>query len=211
MSTAQPYTESVLEWAWAGRALSAMEGETESGDAHVVAPFEMGALVAVIDGLGHGTEAAIAARVAVRILESNAGNSVVKLVQMCHEGLKKTRGAVMTLASFNAMESSLTWVGVGNVEGILLRNNAAAAPGRQGILLRGGVVGYQLPPLHATTIDVNKGDTLIVTTDGIRSNFIAGLRLTSNTKEMADSILARHSKDSDDALVVVVRYLGVNL
>jgi hypothetical protein len=45
----------LLELGWAGTAL-----EAESGDVHVVAEFDHGVLVGVIDGLGHGYEAAVA-------------------------------------------------------------------------------------------------------------------------------------------------------
>jgi negative regulator of sigma-B (phosphoserine phosphatase) len=55
----------MLDWAWAGAAL---EGD-ESGDACLVAPLPHGALLAVIDGLGHGPEAAVAAREATSLLQ----------------------------------------------------------------------------------------------------------------------------------------------
>ena len=44
-----------LEW---GVAAQALPGEAISGDRHVMQAFPSGALVAVIDGLGHGEEAA---------------------------------------------------------------------------------------------------------------------------------------------------------
>ena len=41
-----------------------MMAGTESGDSHVVKPSPEGVLAAVIDGVGHGNEAADAARIA---------------------------------------------------------------------------------------------------------------------------------------------------
>jgi hypothetical protein len=70
------------------------------------------------------------------------------------------------------------------------------------------VVGYQMPPLRATSLSVSPGDTLIMATDGIRSGFTSGLTLAGSLQEIADSILALHCKGSDDALVVVARYVG---
>ena len=67
------------------RALSLLEyavvsvpvaGEEESGDLHLVTQTDRGALVAVIDGLGHGSEAANAARAAVATLEPHANEGV---------------------------------------------------------------------------------------------------------------------------------------
>jgi hypothetical protein len=195
---------SVIEWGSAGAALA----EEESGDLLVVAPFPNGALVAVIDGLGHGSEAAEAATAAAGILEVRAGDPVVDLVQRCHEGIRKTRGVVMSLASFNADDSSITWVGVGNVDGELLRAERTSSPPREAIATRGGVVGYQLPPLRATRHPVSVGDMLVMATDGVRSGFAAGLAMERGPQAIAESILARYSRGSDDALVLVARYLG---
>ena len=52
-----------------------------------------------------------------------------------------------------------------------------------------------------------EGDTLIFVTDGIRSGFAKGLSTSDPPQLMADRILAEHSKGSDDALVLVARYL----
>lgn len=45
-------------------------------------------------------------------------------------------------------------------------------------------------------------------TDGIRSGFTADLAIASSPQEIAETILARFTKGSDDAHVVVARYLG---
>jgi serine/threonine protein phosphatase PrpC len=197
-------TAAVLEWAFAGAGL----GGHESGDAHVVAGFPGGALAAVIDGLGHGPDAAEAARAAARVLEAFAGEPVTELLFRCHEELRRTRGAVMSLASFDAAGSAMTWTGIGNVEALLLRGGAG--PAREALTPRGGVVGYQLPAPRATTVPVAPGDTLVMATDGIRSSFVAGLaRAPKGTpQELADAIFAGHARGSDDALVLVARYRG---
>ena len=74
--------------------------------------------------------------------------------------------------------------------------------------MRGGVVGGQLPSLRGSILPVRRGDTLIFATDGIRQGFTEGLVLTGSPQEIADQILARHYRQTDDALVLVVRYLG---
>jgi phosphoserine phosphatase RsbX len=114
----------------------------------------------------------------------------------------------MSLASFNASESLMTSIGVGNVEGVLVRSNLAAERRREDLPTRGGIVGYRLPPLRATPVSVDRNDTLILATDGIGHGFTTDLNLAHSPQEIADAILARHRKRSDDALVVVVRYVG---
>ena len=111
-----------VEWGFAGQAFSE---QAESGDQYLVKPFDDGVLVAVVDGLGHGNKAAAVAKAAVVVLRDYAHQPVISLVRRCHEELRGTRGAVMSLASFRWQGSgtgaTMTWTGIGNVEGALLR------------------------------------------------------------------------------------------
>lgn len=194
-----------IEWAVAGRAFP---GERESGDNHVVAPFAEGVLIAVIDGLGHGPEAAEAAGIAAATLRLEPHDTVPNLMQRCHAALRKTRGAVLTIASIDAATSVMSWLAVGNVEGVLYRAVRPGRPERESILHRGGVVGYQMPSLRATMLSIARGDTLIFMTDGISSDFSPESPLDGHPQRIADAILNRYGKQSDDALVLVARYLG---
>jgi len=54
-----------------GVAGAAMSGEERSGDLAVFAGYDGGALVAVIDGLGHGDPAADAAAIAADVIRRN--------------------------------------------------------------------------------------------------------------------------------------------
>lgn len=195
----------LLDWGMAQRALP---GQTVSGDKHLVQPFPHGVLVAVVDGLGHGEEAAVAAQAAVAALAKHASHSALQLMKLCHEALHNTRGAALTLASFNEIDATITWLGVGNVDGVVLRADPQAAPVRDYVLLHGGVVGLQLPPLRAFILPIAPGDTLIMATDGVRPGFAEGLPLKEPPQQLADRILARDGKNNDDALVLVARYLG---
>lgn len=197
----------LLEW---GVAVAAMPGETECGDAYVVKEFPKGVLVGVFDGLGHGADAAIASRVVTATLSDFASESVISLFRHCHETSQKTRGVVMSLASFDSGDNTMTWTGVGNVEGMLLRADPNASPAAEYLLLRSGGVGFNLPELRASVIPVSPGDTLIFATDGVRSNFSQALLQSfhQTPQEIADQILARNKKDIDDALVLVARYRG---
>jgi hypothetical protein len=195
----------MLDWAWAGAALE----REASGDAHVVAEFPAGVLVGLIDGLGHGPEAAVAARTAAGVLASFAGEPLEALVQRCHEALRRTRGAVLSLCAFDAAASRMTWAGVGNVEAFLLRVSPGSERPRESIPLRGGIVGYHLlPRLHPSTLPVFVGDTLVMATDGLDSGFADGASPRAGPGELAEAILAEHARGNDDALVVVARWLG---
>lgn len=204
MSTTSFQNGSLIDWAVASRTLP---GEEISGDHYVVTNFADGALLAVIDGLGHGSEAAAAADAAASVLQHHAAEPIVKLINRCHEALLNTRGAAMTVGSFNLSENTLTWIGVGNVEGRLMYANREAVPAIESVLLRGGVVGYQLPVLQASVVSVNENDVLVLASDGVHADFLSP-QSSEAPQLIADRILSEHFKGTDDAVVLVARYLG---
>ena len=191
-----------------GVAARALPGQTSSGDLELVKSFPNGVLVAALDGVGHGEEAASAATVARSILEAHAGEPVIALIGRCHEGLRATRGVAMSVASFNVSQGLITWLGVGNVQGVLLRRGLSRSVTEESLLLRAGVVGVQLPSLRVSVLPVSTGDTLVFATDGISSDFDRKLARNHPPRKAAANILARHAKTTDDALVLVARYLG---
>ena len=186
-----------------------LPGQGESGDHHLVCCNQIGILVAALDGIGHGEEAANAAEAAVSILKAGAEEPVISLIQRCHEGLRSTRGVVLSLASIDPEHGMMTWLGVGNVQGVLMRAGAQKGSAREVLLLRAGVVGSQLPALQATVLPIAKGDTLVFDTDGVRSEFAEGLSALEPPQRTADKILRQHCRGNDDALVLVVRLTGV--
>lgn len=194
-----------LEWGIASRPLP---GELQSGDLSLVRPIGDAVLVAVVDALGHGGEAASAARVAIAALERHATDPLEELLQRCHGALVGTRGAVLSLALFSAPRATMTWLGVGNVEGVLLAGDPGARPGRTNLITRAGIVGAEVPQLQPWVVPLAPGDTLIFATDGIRSGFADDVALADPPPVLAERILARYAKETDDALVLVVRYRG---
>ena len=185
-----------------------LSSETHSGDRAVIAPFRSGVVVAAVDGLGHGREAADAAAAAASVIQDCAGEPLERLVSRCHGQLRKTRGVALSLASLDAENHAMTWLGVGNVEGLLFRSNEMAPRARECLLLRGGIVGYQMGPLRSATLPIRPGDTLIFATDGVDREFSSESPLGHLPQEFADEIIARYGKASDDALVLVARYVG---
>ena len=193
-----------LEWAVAG---SALDGQA-SGDLHLVIPGDPQWLVAVMDGLGHGHDARLASTECAAVLASQMGAPLIDLVRYAHEGLRATRGVALTLALIDERGGRLEWVAVGNVEGLVLRQGRARGPTHDAVVLRGGVVGYRLPPLKVSEVKLAPGDVLVLATDGIKSGFSDKIELSLAVRELADDIAQRFTKRSDDALVLVARYLG---
>ncbi len=196
-----------LEW---GVAIAPLAGEKSSGDSYVVrAVNETAILIAVIDGVGHGDEAADAAQRAVQVLARTQEPNVISLVRRCHDVLTDTRGIVMSIAVLDMLQHSMTWLGVGNVAGHVLRADPNTMPVRETMLTRGGTIGLRLPMLVASVTELRPGDVFMLATDGLAPGYSSEVRLDAPLQQLADQILATYARGTDDALVLVGRYLGL--
>lgn len=194
-----------LTWSMAS---STKEGELKCGDACLVKEYDDQILLAVIDGLGHGDKAANASQKAVELLKTFSGESLIKMINHCHEGLRNTRGVVMSLALINLLEHTITWLGVGNVDGTLLLANEENRPKVERFLLKGGIVGYQLPFLQATITPISKGDMIIFSTDGVEISFLGKIDVNDEPDYIVTKISENYFMQSDDALILVAKYEG---
>ena len=194
-----------LEWAVCS---SAYPGERRSGDASLVLATTTGVLVAVVDGLGHGEEAADVAELALASLRETAGRSLVACLSSCHEALRGSRGAAITLAALDAHHGLLTWVAVGNVEAAVVtrQGHRSGATRRWSVPLRGGVVGDRLPPLRESTVPLAAGDTLVAATDGVGPAFLDDVDLSPSPPALSRRLHRGHARSDDDALVLVARW-----
>lgn len=195
----------VVEW---GVAAKQMPGESISGDLHLVKPVDHGVLVVVADGLGHGKHAAEAAKLAINVAAQCAYEPLIRVLEHCNHRLRRTRGAVMSLAFFNPLDNTVTWLGVGNVSGLLMRWASDGKYSKESLASSTGVVGFRLPRLRSAILPVAPNDTLIFATDGIRHGFEESLDLSEKPDTTAKGILARDSLETDDALVLVASYKG---
>jgi phosphoserine phosphatase RsbX len=195
----------MLDW---GAAAAPLPGQTDSGDRHVVREFDGGVLTAVIDAIGHGAEAARVAGFAAGVLEQQPAEPVHVLLRRCHERLLGSRGAAISVASFDQRNGTMTWLGVGNVHGVLVRARARPKPRPQSLLVRGGMVGDHLPELELSGFPVEPGDMLIMATDGIGSHFTEALLDMPEPQQLAERIQRDYAKTTDDSLVLVARCAG---
>jgi negative regulator of sigma-B (phosphoserine phosphatase) len=199
--------ESLADWPEAldrGAAGAPMHGESRSGDVALFARTESGGLACLIDGLGHGPEAADAAERCAEVVRMNTEAPAADLLELCHQALRDSRGVVMTVAWFDLRRSILSWAGVGNVDARLLR--AGPELREEVALVFGGVIGYRMPRVRVATMPLGRGDVLVMITDGIESAISPALAGGGAAQALAERIFAMHGKGTDDALAVVVRY-----
>ncbi|MEW5935560.1 MAG: SpoIIE family protein phosphatase [Bacillota bacterium] len=184
-----------------------LAGEAEAGDQCLVKTTPSGVLIAVADGLGHGSEAAQAARTALTTADGSSHEPLPGIMRRCHAALLRTRGAVVALASADTATRTLVWLGVGNILAVLVRGGARRAPAREWLTCRSGTVGYRLPAvLRPSTTSLDPGDLLVLATDGIRDGFAEDIDPAWEPQHAANHVLSRWARGGDDALVLAVRF-----
>jgi serine phosphatase RsbU (regulator of sigma subunit) len=198
-----------IEWAAARRPLP---GEEVCGDFPIA--VEVGrtaALFGVADGLGHGTAAETAALRAAEVVDRCRTEPPDVLLQLCHRGLADTRGAAITLSRIDFETRTLSWIGIGNVTADLVTKGPGGVQIRASALLAGGIVGYRIPHALAThQVSIGPGDLLVIATDGILEDHLAGMDFAAPAMAIAEHILNAYSRESDDALVLTARYRGAS-
>lgn len=196
---------------WAAKA-SARPGENICGDKAIAIDVGGdGALIGVLDGLGHGAEAAAAAKCGVDVLRSGRAEPLDVLVHRCHRALSGTRGAAMTLVHIDFRADILSWIGIGNVAADLVAKHPAGLEVRSSARLTGGIVGYRVPEvLTPQEVPIRPGDLLVMASDGIVEDHLDGIDFSASSLTIANEILHTHAKGNDDALVLAARHRGAS-
>ncbi|EFG77505.1 stage II sporulation protein E [Mycobacterium parascrofulaceum ATCC BAA-614] len=199
-----------IEWARAGRPLPS---EYISGDRGLAVDVDgEAALFGVVDGLGHGPEAATAALRAIDAVTRSGSERLEVLVQLCHRVLEGTRGVAMTLARVDFAANTLTWTGVGNVTADLVAKSATGVQIRSSARLTAGIVGYRIPEvLPAQVVSIRPGDLLVMSTDGIAGDYLDHVDFSASAVVIAEELLGKDAKETDDAMVLTARHRGVSV
>jgi negative regulator of sigma-B (phosphoserine phosphatase) len=185
-----------------GAVCRAKQGQSVSGDVYVVREYGEGqALISVIDGLGGGTEAERAARLAADLLEQHTDLPLQELIRRSHTALHSTRGAVIGILRLDQASSHATYVGVGNI-GVQVYSRQPIKP-----ISKNGILGFRLPSLLELRYSYDPGDIFVLYSDGVSSSFGQDnkIDLKQPPQRMAEQILATYGKYTDDATVVAVK------
>ena len=178
-------------------------GEESNGDAYFVGHHDGETLLAVVDGLGHGSGARVAADAAVEVLEQWRGEPLDELTLAVHDALRPTRGAVMGAVVLDPARGTFVYAGVGNVEVRVLGSSEPARP-----IPTNGTLGARLPGVRVWPHRWTEGATLVIASDGISASWDANAYpgLVSRSPQLLAGVLLRdYGRSSDDATVLVYR------
>ncbi len=158
-------------------------------------------ILCMVDGLGHGEPAQVAAEAAIDYMYKHPESSLEELFAGCDRSIRHTRGVAMNVIFI--ANGVLKHAGIGNVRSVIYRDESINLVGNWGIV--GG--GYRT--LTVQSFNIEKGDLILMWTDGISEHF--SLReydrsLLQDEGQLADAILDDHGKITDDATVMIYRY-----
>ena len=177
--------------------------ETVSGDAYAVHWTGDVCRITVIDGLGHGPEAAAAAARAVATLDAHPSLGPAEALQRCHTALAGTRGAAISIARLDLGRGELMYAGIGNVEAHLWHGSR-----HEHMIVYRGIVGSAMRTLRTFTSTLDDAWIFLMHSDGISARadvYALDLPDPWEPDALARSILERYGRLHDDALAVVAQ------
>ncbi len=180
-----------------------LAGEDVSGDAWAVETVNDRTVILVVDGLGHGSPAAVAAREAVRVFRSVVRAEPVEIVHSLHAALRSTRGAAAAVAVIDRAAGRLRYAGVGNIAGVV-----AGPTARQGLVSLGGTLGHEVRKVSAFEYPWPAGGLLVMHSDGLASQWDLGRYpgLTGRHPALIAGVLYRdYRRGRDDVTALAVR------
>ena len=185
-----------------GAASRPKPGEALNGDAHsIIHLSETSSLAVVIDGLGHGKEAHLASQLAKERILSSPDLPLATLLNNTHAFIRGTRGAVVGIAYMDTVSGKLSFSGIGNIEAHIISEGK-----RHYLLSLGGIVGHTMRTPRVFEHNFNAGDTLALYSDGITSSWQHEFdNWQQHPQKIAEEILETHSRQSDDATILIIR------
>ncbi|HSY01313.1 MAG TPA: SpoIIE family protein phosphatase [Acidobacteriaceae bacterium] len=178
-------------------------GERFCGDAWAFHHTADRTLVLLVDGIGHGWEAAEAAQEATTTFRKYADRAPGEILLSIHDALKKTRGAVAAIAEIRANEGTLTYAGVGNISAVVQSGN-----GSRSLVSHNGTLGMATSRIQEFKVDWPADAVLVLHSDGLHSRWdlssYAGL-IVRHPAVIGAVLLRDFRRQRDDASVVVVK------
>lgn len=184
----------------------AMAGEPICGDAWSVSQGSGRVVVFVVDGLGHGPDAAAASRAALEAVQKNLHRDAPNLMEAVHGALRPTRGAAAAVALLQPESELCLFCGIGNIAASI-----RSAGKSRSMVSHNGILGHQVRKMQEFQYPFPKGALLIMHSDGIATHWdlAAYPGIEARHPALVSAALFRdHSRPRDDLTVLALRNEG---
>lgn len=176
--------------------------ETTIGDSAIAWRAGGRLTLGVVDGLGHGPLAREAADRALEVVVHHALDPVDSQLRSIHQALVGTRGAVMAIA---CIADRVEHASVGNISTRVVGLDGVARP----LASSAGTLGSVLPRrIHVDALALRQDELFVMSSDGLSTRIdlthdLAMIR--QHPIVIAQHLLARFARGTDDAIIAVVR------
>jgi serine/threonine protein phosphatase PrpC len=178
-------------------------GEEVPGDSWLLEASSDYRTVMVVDGLGHGPNAARAARAALEAFAAHSAATPGALMQICHGALAATRGAAGAAARIEPAKKHGSFAGVGNIA-----CRVEMTGERRQLVSHSGTLGHVMRRVQEFEFDFPAGAVLILQSDGLANRWSSedypGL-LAKHAGLVAGVLYRDHNRGTDDVTVVVLK------
>ena len=179
-------------------------GEQVCGDAWAVAEADGRSTILIVDGLGHGDSAFVAAQRALLAFGEHGGERPLAKLRSLHAALRETRGAVAALAEIDWTLREVRYAGVGNIAGSLLPVEGKSAH----LVSHNGTLGETVTRLQEFTYAWPSRGLLVLHSDGLANDWELESYpgLTRKDPSLIAGVLYRDfARQRDDVVVFVGR------
>ena len=178
-------------------------GEEVPGDGWLLEASDDYRTIMVVDGLGHGPNAARAARAATEAFAAHPAATPGALMQICHGALAATRGAAGAAARIAPAKKHGSFAGVGNIA-----CRVEMIGERRQLVSHSGTLGHVMRRVQEFEFDFPAGALLILHSDGLTTRWTSedypGL-LGKHPGLIAGVLYRDHNRGTDDVTVVVLK------
>lgn len=179
-------------------------GETTSGDGMSVKRTDKYIKIMLADGLGHGPDANKAINEAALAFKIFPDFSPTETLRFLHTNIKKTRGAVINILTYNYLSKMWTSTGIGNIAARLIGPVAS-----RNQISYNGIVGHNIPnTMNDQEYPSEQYNMVVLCSDGIKTRWDIAKYPMIQKKDPAvlgAAIYKDHARKTDDMSVVVIK------
>lgn len=180
--------------------------ETVCGDSWATRRIDGICQTLVVDGLGHGEQAARASGAAIKIFEQQTQIlPTVELLELIHQALRSTRGAAAAVATLDAAANKVRFAGIGNIAGVIVTDDQ-----QRQMVSHNGILGFEARKFHEFVYDWEPSAILILHSDGLQTRWnldkYAGIRLRQPSL-IAGLLYRDFNRGSDDVTVLAIKQI----
>ena len=178
-------------------------GEACSGDGWAIGRAKRGLMLLVVDGLGHGPEAAHAAAEAIQMFGQEQYDGPTEFLAAAHGALRNTRGAAAAAALLDTGSRQIRYAGVGNVAASVVSGLETRS-----LVSHNGTLGHETRRIQEFLYPWPRGALIVMHSDGLQTHWkldrYAGA-LARHPAVIAGLLYRDFTRGRDDVTVLAVR------